>query len=116
MSSLGSRTRLKTLTRRPRLDNARFFKHIDDVPQHVLTQDLGTILDAGHLLLLATGETKAEAVAAAVEGPVSAFCPASVLQLHPHVSVLVEDAAASRLVHRDYYTGTFSHKPAWQGL
>ena len=116
MSSLGSRTRLKTLTRQTRLDNARFFKHIDDVPQHVLTQGLGTIIDARHLLLLATGEAKAEAVAAAVEGPVGAICPASVLQLHPHVSVLLDDAAASRLVHRDYYTDTFGRKPAWQGL
>ncbi|MET3706895.1 glucosamine-6-phosphate deaminase [Arthrobacter sp. UYEF6] len=116
MSSLGSRTRIKTLTRQTREDNARFFDSSDDVPNHVLTQGLGTIREARHLLLLAMGEAKAEAIAAAVEGPVAANCPASALQLHPHVSVLVDEAAASRLAHREYYTDTFGRKPAWQGL
>lgn len=116
MSSLGSRTRIKTLTRQTRQDNARFFDTIDDVPDHVLTQGLGTIREARHLLLLAMGEAKAEAIAAAVEGPVASICPASALQLHPHVSVLVDEAAASRLAHREYYTDTFGRKPAWQGL
>lgn len=116
MSSLASRTRIKTLTRQTREDNARFFDTPDDVPDHVLTQGLGTIREARHLLLLAMGEAKAEAVAAAVEGPVAAICPASALQLHPHVSVLVDQAAASRLAHREYYQDTFGRKPAWQGL
>ncbi|MFJ6028682.1 glucosamine-6-phosphate deaminase [Pseudarthrobacter sp. NPDC092424] len=116
MSSLASRTRIKTLTRQTRQDNARFFESAADVPEHVLTQGLGTIRRARHLLLLAMGEAKAEAIAAAVEGPVAALCPASALQLHPHVSVLVDEAAASRLAHRDYYTDTFGRKPAWQGL
>ena len=63
----------------------------------MLTQGLGTILRARHLLLVATGAGKAEAVAAAVEGPLSASCPASVLQLHPHATVLLDEAAAARL-------------------
>lgn len=116
MSSMSSRTRIKTLTRQTRQDNARFFTHVDDVPNHVLTQGLGTIREARHLLLLATGRAKAEAVAAAVEGPVAASCPASALQLHPHVSVLVDEAAASQLAHREYYSDTYGRKPAWQGL
>jgi glucosamine-6-phosphate deaminase len=116
MSSLASRTRIKTLTRQTRMDNARFFDSADAVPDHVLTQGLGTIREARHLLLLAMGEAKAEAIAAAVEGPVAANCPASALQLHPHVSVLVDEAAASRLTHREYYQDTFGRKPAWQGL
>ncbi|AUZ36099.1 glucosamine-6-phosphate deaminase [Arthrobacter sp. PGP41] len=116
MSSLASRTRIKTLTRQTRQDNARFFDHADDVPDHVLTQGLGTIREARHLLLLAMGEAKAEAIAAAVEGPVAANCPASALQLHPHVTVLVDEAAASLLAHRAYYQDTFGRKPAWQGL
>lgn len=116
MSSLGSRTRIKTLTRQTLEDNARFFGTPEDVPHHVLTQGLGTIREARHLLLLAMGGAKAEAVAAAVEGPIAALCPASVLQLHQHVSVLVDEAAASRLAHREYYTDTFGRKPAWQGL
>jgi len=115
-SSLASTTRIKTLTDRTRRDNARFFGSMDEVPRHVLTQGLGTILHAGHLILLASGAGKAEAVAAAVEGPVSASCPASVLQLHPHATVLLDDAAASALERADYYREVFASKPDWQGL
>jgi glucosamine-6-phosphate deaminase len=115
-SSLASRTRIKTLTAQTRKDNARFFGSPDEVPNHVLTQGLGTILEARHLLLIVTGESKAGAVAAAVEGPVSASCPASVLQLHPHVTVLLDPAAAARLERLAYYREVYAAKPAWQGL
>ncbi|GAA1177792.1 glucosamine-6-phosphate deaminase [Streptomyces hebeiensis] len=115
-SSLASRTRIKTLTRQTREDNARFFDHLDDVPHHVITQGIGTILEARHLVLLATGEGKAEAVAQAVEGPVAAFVPASALQLHPHATVVVDEAAASRLKLADYFRATFAAKPDWQGI
>jgi len=115
-SSLASRTRIKTLTARTRRDNARFFGSVDEVPIHVLTQGLGTILEARHLVLIATGAGKADAVAAAVEGPVSASCPASVLQLHPHATVLLDGAAAGRLQRADYYREVYAAKPAWQGL
>jgi len=86
------------------------------VPTDVLTQGIGTILQARHLLLIVTGESKADAVAAAVEGPVSASCPASALQLHPHVTVLLDQAAASRLDRLPYYREVYAAKPAWQGL
>ena len=115
-SSLASTTRLKTLTAETRRDNARFFGSVDDVPRHVLTQGLGTILRAGHLLLIATGAGKAEAVAAAVEGPLTASCPASVLQLHPHATVLLDPAAASLLERTDHYREVYEAKPDWQGL
>ena len=115
-SSLASRTRIKTLTARTRRDNARFFDDPDDVPHHVLTQGLGTILEARHLLLLATGGSKADAVAAAVEGPLSASCPASALQLHPHASVLLDEGAAKGLARAAYYREVYAGKPAWQGL
>ncbi|MFS0885445.1 glucosamine-6-phosphate deaminase [Aeromicrobium sp. 179-A 4D2 NHS] len=113
-SSLASRTRTKTLTPQTRADNARFFASPDEVPVHVLTQGLGTILEARHLVLVATGASKASAVAAAVEGPVSAFCPASVLQLHPHVTVVLDEDAASQLRLLDYYRFTAANKPDWQ--
>jgi glucosamine-6-phosphate deaminase len=113
-SSLTSRTRIKTLTRQTRQDNARFFGSIEDVPRHCITQGLGTIMDARRLLLLVSGAGKAEAVAAAVEGPVSASCPASVLQLHEHATVIVDEAAASLLRLADYYRETYAHKPLWQ--
>lgn len=114
-SSLASRTRVKTLAERTRQDNARFFGSPQEVPHHVLTQGLGTILEARHVVLLATGGAKAAAVAAAVEGPVSAFCPASVLQLHPHVTAVLDEAAAARLALADYYRFAHANKPAWQG-
>lgn len=113
-SSLASVTRIKTLHSTTIADNARFFDSADEVPRHVLTQGLGTISRARHLLLLATGEKKAEAVAALAEGPVSAMCPASVLQLHPHATVVVDEAAASRLKHAEYYRFAEQEKPEWQ--
>lgn len=116
-SSLASRTRIKTLTAQTRRDNARFFDgDLDAVPTHCLTQGIGTILDARHLVLVALGRAKAEAVHQMVEGPVSALWPASALQLHPHVTVLLDPAAASRLQLGDYYRETWASKPPWQGL
>ncbi|MFF5564622.1 glucosamine-6-phosphate deaminase [Streptomyces sp. NPDC012623] len=115
-SSLASRTRIKTLTRQTREDNARFFDSPEEVPHHVITQGIGTILEARHLVLLATGEGKAEAVAQAVEGPVAALVPASALQLHAHATVVADEAAASRLKLADYFRATFAAKPDWQGI
>jgi glucosamine-6-phosphate deaminase len=115
-SSFASQTRVKTLTEQTREDNARFFESVDDVPRHCITQGLGTILRARHLVLLAFGEGKAEAVAGAVEGPVTASLPGSAIQLHPHTTVVVDEAAASRLAHADYYRYTYANKPEWQGL
>ncbi|WP_263730109.1 glucosamine-6-phosphate deaminase [Cellulomonas sp. SG140] len=116
-SSLASRTRIKTLTRQTRADNARFFGgDVEAVPTHCLTQGLATIMSARHLVLLATGRGKAEAVHQLVEGAVSALWPGTVLQLHPRVTVLVDDAAAGRLQLADYYRQTYAGKPAWQGI
>jgi glucosamine-6-phosphate deaminase len=102
-SALASRTRVKRLSDRTRRDNARFFRGIDDVPTHCVTQGLGTILDARRLVLVATGDTKADAVAAALEGPLTASVPASVLQWHPDTVVCLDEAAAAALRNRPYY-------------
>lgn len=116
-SSLASRTRIKTLTRQTRVDNARFFgDDVDSVPTHCLTQGLGTIMEARHVILVAMGRSKAEAVHHLVEGAVSAMWPATVLQHHPHVTVLLDDAAARRLQLVDYYRETYRSKPGWQGI
>ena len=116
-SSLASRTRLKTLTAKTRGDNARFFgDDVDAVPRHCLTQGLGTIMSARHLVLLATGTGKAEAVHHLAEGAVSAMWPATIMQHHPHATVLVDDDAASLLQLGAYYREVFANKPAWQGL
>ena len=118
-SSLASTTRIKTLASRTRADNARFFSQkgrcsAQDVPRHVLTQGLGTIRRAEHLVLTASGTQKAAAVAAAVEGPLTASCPASVLQLHPHATVVVDEAAAALLRDAEFYREVYTHKPAHQ--
>ena len=116
-SSLASRTRIKTLTRQTRLDNARFFGgDVDAVPTHCLTQGLATIMAARHVILVATGGRKAEAVHHLVEGPVSAMWPATTLQHHPHVTALLDDAAAHRLQLAGYYRETYRSKPHWQGI
>jgi glucosamine-6-phosphate deaminase len=116
-SSLGSRTRIKTLTAQTRSDNARFFGgRVDEVPNHVVTQGVGTIFEARHLVLVAWGSDKATAVARAVEGPVTAMVPASILQLHPHVTVVIDDQAATGLTLAEYYRSVFAAKPSWQGL
>jgi glucosamine-6-phosphate deaminase len=116
-SSLASRTRIKTLTSQTRADNARFFGGDPAVvPRHCLTQGLATIMAARHLVLVATGTGKAEAVHQLTEGPVSALWPATIMQHHPHATVLVDDAAASRLQLGAYYREVYENKPAWQGL
>ncbi|MEX5296048.1 glucosamine-6-phosphate deaminase [Kocuria sp. CPCC 205268] len=97
ISSLSSRTRVAALSAQTRADNARFFDRPDAVPTHCLTQGLGTILEARQVLLVAQGRRKAAAVAAAVEGPVAARCPASVLQFHPRATFVLDEAAAGEL-------------------
>lgn len=116
-SSLGSRTRIKTLADQTRADNARFFGgDIQAVPRHVLTQGVGTISEARHLVLLAWGEAKADAVARCVEGPITASVPATALQLHAHATIVVDLPAAARLARRADYERAFALKPPWQGL
>jgi glucosamine-6-phosphate deaminase len=115
-SSLRSRTRVKTLSKATRADNSRFFSSPDDVPRHVVTQGLGTISDARHIVLIATGERKAAPIARAVEGPLTAACPASVIQLHPHATVVVDEAAAAGFLLAEYYREAYAGKPSWQGL
>jgi glucosamine-6-phosphate deaminase len=114
-SSLASRTRVKTLAPRTREDNRRFFRSLEEVPIHCVTQGLGTILEARELLLVAQGAGKAAAIASAVEGPLSSFVPASALQLHAHATVIVDEAAAAGLRFTDYYRFTYAHKPALAG-
>jgi glucosamine-6-phosphate deaminase len=113
-SSLASRTRIKTLTERTRSDNARFFTADEQVPHHVITMGLGTIMESRMCLLLAFGKGKAEAVAASVEGPVTANVPGSLLQFHPRTKVLLDAEAASALTRTDYYQWVYQNKPTWQ--
>lgn len=96
-SSLGSRTRIKTLDEKTRLDNARFFNSMDEVPKYAITMGVGTIMEAKRLLLLANGFKKAEAIRATVEGPIMAKYPATIVQLHRYATVIIDKEAASKL-------------------
>jgi len=115
-SSLSSRTRIKTLAAKTLEDNARFFDSIDDVPRHCLTQGLGTIMDARNVILVATGTNKAHAIAQVIEGPITAMYPGSVLQLHQHATIVVDEEAAAELTLIDYYKATYAHLPEFQRL
>ncbi len=102
-SSLGSRTRLKTLTRETVRDNARFFTSSEEVPRLAVTVGVGTILESRQCLLLAAGPTKARAIRDTIEGPVTAQVTASALQLHRDVIAVIDEEAAAMLARRDYY-------------
>ncbi len=110
-SSLSSRTRCVALTGQTRGGDPRFFNSPEEVPAHGITMGLGTILDAHEALLLAFGKEKAESIAAAIEGPASAICPASVLQLHGNVRLYLDEAAASLLKLRNDYKAAWEKRP-----
>lgn len=113
-SSLASLTRVKSLTEATRTDNARFFDSPEEVPTHCITQGLGTILRAKQLVLLAFGAAKAPALAGAVEGPVSSSLPGSVIQLHPNVTVIADEAASVELKFADYYRNAWNSRLDWE--
>lgn len=107
-SSLGSRTRIKTLTGTTRIDNARFFNSKEEVPRYAVTMGVGTIMDARELMLLANGTSKVAAIMAAVEGPITAMCPASIIQMHRRAYVFLDKLAAAGL--------TGNYNDSWESV
>ena len=103
MSSLSSRTRIKTLSESTIEANKRFFSADEFQPYLALTMGIGTILDSKNIILLATGQNKAAAVQAMIEGPLAAMVPASALQLHKQTTIVIDQDAASALRLGDYY-------------
>ena len=102
-SSLASRTRLKVLSQETMDDNANSFAPGEERPRCAITMGIGTILEARKIILLATGAAKAAAVAKSIEGPIASAVSASALQLHPEVTFIVDEQAASQLTQREYY-------------
>src|SRR5580700_3866701 len=100
---LGIGTRLKVLSKETIDDNRKFFAAGEKFPECAITMGIGTILEAKRILLLASGSSKATAIAQAIEGPVTASVTASALQLHPDVTFIVDQQAGSQLKHHDYY-------------
>lgn len=117
-SSLSSRTRVKALTEQTIKDNARLFfdGNEDEVPRFSITMGVATIMEARRLLLLASGDHKADVVKALVEGPVTAHITASALQLHRTATVIVDEAAAAKLENADYYRWVQAQKPEYEKL
>ena len=103
-SSLGSRTRPKTLDRETLADYG------EGTPRFSITMGIGTILEARSLLMLATGEAKAEAVRRIAEGPLTSETPGSALQLHPRARLIVDEAAAARLARGEYWRWVWENK------
>jgi glucosamine-6-phosphate deaminase len=114
LSALRSRTRVKALTPTTLKQNAAFFGGEDKMPRRAITMGVGTIIEARRCLLLATGESKADVVANAVEGPITSMISATALQLHPRCTVVVDEGAASQLKEKDYYRWVFANEPEWE--
>ncbi len=112
--SLNAPTWIKILSEKTLQDNAPLFATPEEQPRHVVTMGIGTILRSGHCVVLACGAKKSHAVKGLIEGPVTAMCPASALQLHPRVTVIVDEAAAARLDNREHYLWVEKHKLDWQ--
>jgi glucosamine-6-phosphate deaminase len=118
-SSLGSRTRIKTLARQTIEDNARLFfgeDNVRDVPRFAITMGVGTILDAKRLVLLASGERKAKIARQFIEGPLTSMVTASALQLHANATVILDEAAAAELEHKEYYNWVRDQKMVYRAL
>lgn len=114
LSALRSRTRVKALAPATVAQNARYFKKPGDMPRRAITMGVGTILASRRCILLATGNSKADIIARAVEGPVTAMITASALQLHPRCTIIVDEEAALKLRGVEYYRWIFEHEPEWQ--
>lgn len=113
-SSLRSRTRVKVLSPVTLAQNGRLFPTPEEMPRHAITMGVGTILDSRRCLFLATGAEKAEIVAKAIEGPVTSMISATALQFHPRCTMVIDEAAASRLKEADYYRWIFAHDLQWK--
>ncbi len=114
LSALRSRTRVKALAPATLAQNAPLFEDASRMPRRAVTMGVGTILECRRCLLLATGAEKADIIARAVEGPITAMISATALQLHPRCTVVVDEAAASRLQGSEYYRWIFENEPEWE--
>ena len=90
-------THMVELTEETRQVNSRFFNDINEVPTHAICMGMRTIMNTQNIILIALGANKAEAIKNTVYGDIDPMCPASVLQLHPNVTIFVDEEAASLL-------------------
>ncbi len=114
LSALRSRTRAKALTPTTIAQNSPLFKVPEDMPSRAITMGVGTILEAGRIIMLVTGKEKAAILAKAVEGPITSMISASAIQLHPKCTVIVDETAAEQLQEKEYYRWIFDNEPEWE--
>jgi len=114
LSALRSTTRVKALTPDTMRQNAPLFGDLAKVPHRAITMGVGTILETTRCLMLVTGEGKADILQKAIEGPISSMVTASALQLHPHCTVICDEASAANLGGKDYYRWIFMNEPEWE--
>ncbi len=114
LSAMLSRTRPKALAPKTIEQNKHLFDDPERMPRRAITMGVGTILDSRRCFLLATGKEKSAIIAKAVEGPITSMISASALQLHPHCTVIVDEAAAADLTQNEYYKWIFDNEPEWQ--
>ena len=114
--SLASRTWVKILSEQTMRDNAVYFDRPEDVLRHVVTIGIATVMETRYCLLLANGAKKADAVRNMIEGPVSASCPASILQMQRRVTIVLDEEAAYLLTFKDHYKWVEQNKLDWQKL
>lgn len=96
-TSFDSRTSVVDLTQETLEANRRFFNSIDEVPTQALSMGIGSIIEAKEIILLASGEAKAEALAEVINGKVTEDLPGSILQKHDHVTIIADEAALSQV-------------------
>jgi glucosamine-6-phosphate deaminase len=113
LSSIASRTRVIALTPTTISENSGQFANPAEMPRRAITMGVGTILESRRLLVLATGESKAEVLAKTVEGPITSRVTATAVQMHPHCTVICDEPAASLLEDKDYYRWIFENEPHW---
>ncbi|MBS1254534.1 MAG: Glucosamine-6-phosphate deaminase 1 [Deltaproteobacteria bacterium] len=112
--SFASRTWVKILSEQTIQDNSIYFDKLEEVPRHVVTMGIATIMESRHCMLLANGAKKADAIRRMIEGPVSASCPASILQMHQRVTIVLDDEASYLLTFKDHYKWVEKNKLDWQ--
>jgi len=112
--SFASRTWVKILSEQTIQDNSIYFDKLEEVPRHVVTMGIATIMESRHCLLLANGAKKADAIRKMIEGPISASCPASILQMHSRVTVVLDEESAYLLTLKDHYKWIEKNKLDWQ--
>lgn len=114
LSALRSRTRVKALTPTTIQQNSAAFGGEDRMPRRAITMGVGTIIEARRCILLASGGSKADVIAQAVEGPITSMVTATALQLHARCTVVVDEEAGAKLKEKDYYRWIFDNEPEWE--